>query len=365
MDKIFSITHDISNSENRKIASKPVLDINHLDNYPLKYEDYFNTNFTLRNYFLKHFNAAVIKYLGKSPLPDKVIFGKGDWFFYGEKHLDVYRGIERFSAKELTEMKNELLYRYEYLKKRNIKYYFVILPTKFSIYPEYLQDDITRLYNNTITDQLIESFNGNIPFTLIDTRKALKEAKKYNIRLYQKTDSHWNYAGGYFAYHYISQFIKKDFPEVQTRELDEYKIDSNWIKGGDISKMLGSEDKMKENMIKLDLKEKSLVRIGAENHYDPKGFAVAEEYELVYINPKYKKPKGLIIRDSFTGYMIPYLNEDFAKSIFIFDRWEYGLNEDMIEKEKPDVFINIVLECHIKNILNNLSYNKVNQQNIK
>lgn len=356
-DKMLNITKDIENSENKKATEKPEFDINHLDNFPSKYEDFFNSNFTLRNYFIKHFNQAVITYLGKSPLPDKVIFGKNDWLFYGEKHLDFYRGIERFTEDELLDMKKELFYRSEYLKKRGIKYYFIILPTKYTIYPEYFNNDIIRLYNNTLTDQLIDALGKNLPFTLIDTRKALIEAKKHNIRLFQKTDSHWNFAGGYFAYHYISQFLKKDFPEIKTMEINEYKIDSILQKGGDVAKMLGNEDKYKEIMIKLTPLHSSVIE-GKKTGYDPKGFSIPEDYEAVWINPKYKKPKGLIIRDSFTGYIIPYLYEDFAKSVYIFDRWEYGLNEEIIEKEKPDIFINIVLECHMKNILQHLSYNK-------
>lgn len=363
IDKIFVITTDIKNSENKKKSSRPLLDINHLDNFPSKYEDYFNSNVSLRNYLLKHFNESVIRYLGKSPLPDKIVFGKDDWMFYGEKHLDVYRGIERFSKTELDEIKKELLYRYEYLKKRNIKYYFVILPTKYSIYPEYLKDNITRLYDNTLTDQFIESFEGKAPFKIIDTRKALIDAKKYNIRLFQKTDSHWNFAGGYFAYNCISQYLSKDFPEIKTKELSEYKIDSTWKIGGDISKMLGNEEEMKENMINLTPIVISDVKAGKKTGYDPKGFSIPIDYEVVWENPKYKKTKALIIRDSFTGYIIPFLYEDFAKSVFIFDRWEYGLNEEIIENEKPNIYMNIVLECHLKNILNNMSYNKVNQQN--
>ncbi len=360
-DKIFSISHDIENAENRKAVEQPDFNINHLDNYPSKYEDYFNTNFSLRNYLLKYYNRAVVKYLGKSPLPDKVIFGKDNWLFYGENHLNTYRGLDRFTSDELEDIKKELFYRYEYLKKRNIKFYFVILPTKYSVYPEYLQNNITKLFNETITDQLIGYLGKKTPFPVIDTRQALIEAKKHQIRLFQKTDSHWNYAGGYFAYHLISQYLKIDFPEIITREFDEFKIDSNLVKAGDISKMLGTDDKEKEMMIMPVLKIESTTKIGKKHNYDPKGFSIPIDYEVVWTNPVYKKPKGLIIRDSFSGYLIPYLKEDFAKSVFIFDRWEYGLNEDIIEQEKPDVFMNIVLECHLKKLLNTLSYKKANQ----
>lgn len=362
-DKMFTITHDITNSENRSITPNPKLDINHLDVFPSKYELYFNDIFTLRNYLIKQYNNVVINYFKKSPVPGMVIFGKKDWLYYGDKHLGVYRGTEHFTNDELVIMKKELLYRYEYLKKRNIKYYLVILPTKYTIYPEFVPESITKLYNKTIADQLIETFNGDIPFRIIDTRSSLLEAKKRNIRLFQKTDGHWNSAGAYFAYHKISENLKKDFPEVQTVEFEDYKVDSVWEKGGDLTKILGTYDVAKENQIFLKENFKSLGFRGTEMNYDPKGFPTKADYEIVCINPKNKKLKGLIIRDSFTGFMVQFLQQDFYKSVYIFDRWEYGLNEEILEQEKPDVFMNIVVECQLKTFLKNLSYKKGENQN--
>lgn len=355
IDKIFSVTHDIVNSENRIITENPHLDINHLDNYPEKYEKYFNDNFTLRNFFIKHYNAAVLKYLEKSPVPDKVIFGKNDWLFYGDYHLKTYRCSDHYTEEELIKIKNELLYRYNYLKQRNIKYYFVILPTKYSIYPEFVPDNITKLYDKTSTDQLIDTFGKDSPFPIIDTRSALLKAKKHNIRLFQKTDSHWNYAGAYFAYNMISEYLKKDFSEIKTLELSEFKVDSSWQNGGDLSKILSMTETIQENMIKLNPKYKTTVIKGEINNYNSEKSTIPQEFQNVFINSKYKKSTALIIHDSFTEYMIPFLSEDFHKSVFVLDRKGYGLNEDIIQNVNPDIFINIVLECHIKNILKNMS----------
>lgn len=360
--KLFSLTDDIQSSENRKLTDRPNLNINNLDAFPTKYEKYFNDNFPMRNLLIKQYNNAIINYFHKSPLPGFVIFGKGDWLYYGEKHINVYRGLEHYTKDELDDIKKELLYRYEYLKKRGIKYYFVILPTKYTVYPEFVPENITKLYNKTITDQLVEAFNGKAPFRLIDTRQAVIDGKKQNVRLFQKTDAHWNSAGAFFAYQKISENLMKDFPEdVQTRKFDDYSVDSVWEKGGDLTKLLGTYDKAKENQIYLREKFKSQVFRGKEMGYDPKGFAAKDDYEIVCINPKQKKLKGLIIRDSFTGFMVQFLQEDFYKSVYIFDRWEYGLEEEIVEKEKPDVFINIVVECHLKNLLTHLSYKTAKQ----
>ena len=355
---VLSFTKDIESTENRKFAEKPQLNINNLDGFPKKYEKYYNDNFPMRNYLIQGYNNSIINYLGRSPLPEFVIFGKGDWMYYGEKHIKVYRGTEHYSKNEIEEIKKELLYRYEYLKKRGIKYYFVVLPTKYTIYPEFIPDNVTRLYNKTITDQLLEAFNGNAPFRLIDTRQALLDAKKHNVRLFQKTDAHWNSAGAFFAYQKISEYLTKDFPDkIETRKFEDYSVDSLWEKGGDLTKLLGTYEKSKEMQIYLRENFKSEVYRGKESGYDPKGFAAKDDYEIVCINPKQKnKLKGLVIRDSFTGFMVQFLQEDFYKSTYIFDRWEYGLNEEIVENEKPDVFINIVVECHLKNLLAHLSY---------
>jgi hypothetical protein len=363
IDKVFTITKDIPNSENRIPAKKPELNFNHLDGFPSKYEEYFNDNFTLRNLAIKQYNQSVIDYLKKSPVPGFVVFGKKDWLYYGEKHLGVYRCTEHYTTEELETMKKELLYRYEYLKKRGIKYYFVILPTKYTIYPEFVDERINKLSNKTITDQFIEAFDGKAPFRIIDTRSRILDAKKYNVRLFQKTDAHWNSAGAYFAYQLISENLKKDFPDIHTIDFEQYNIDSIWEKGGDLTKILGNNDIIKENQIYLKEKFKSQVFRGKEMGYDPKGFASKDDYEIVCINPKNSKHKlkGLIIRDSFTGFMVQFLQEDFYKSTYIFDRWEYGLNEEILEKEKPDVFMNIVVECHLKNFLKHLSHNKSEQ----
>jgi len=57
-----------------------------------------------------------------------------------------------------------------------------------------------------------------------------------------------------------------------------------------------------------------------------------------------------MIRDSFGSTLIPYLNEHFSESVYIFDMWNYCLNEDILFNEKPDIFIQTVVEPFISNI---------------
>ena len=358
LNNFFTFTKDTTNKENRTLAKMPDFDINHLDGFPAKFETYYNDNFKLRNLFIKSYNILYQNYYKISPIPNQVTFGKNDWYFYNGISGAVYRGIERFSKDELNDFKDELLYRKHYLEAKGIKYYFVILPTKYSIYPEYIPNNITRLSKETLADQVMGVFGNNGEINILDMRPVLLDAKKHNIRLFQKTDSHWNYAGAYFCYVNLIEKMKKDFPQFQPLELDKFVVDSVWQAGGDLTKMLGLEDVIRELDVKVIPNYKTTVAEGKKHNYNTGGLSPAKDFEVVKINPKLKAPKALVIRDSFTWLLINFFPEHFSKSVYIFDSWEYKLNEDIVEIEKPDVVLNIVLECNLKNITKNMSHNK-------
>ena len=54
--------------------------------------------------------------------------------------------------------------------------------------------------------------------------------------------------------------------------------------------------------------------------------------------------------------MFPFLAENFSVTEKIFDKWEYKLNESIVENEKPDVFLMIVLESNLRNIIKYRSF---------
>jgi hypothetical protein len=358
LNYLFSFTQDIKNNENRMLATKPSFDINHLDDFPTNFENYYNDNFNPRNLFIKYYNILYKDYYKKSPIPDKVIFGKNDWYFFNGTHGSTYRGIDHFTSEELNDFRDELVYRRHYLEARGTKYYFVILPTKYSIYPEYLPDNILRFRKQTMADQVMEACGNNPEINILDMRKVLLDAKKHNLRLYQKTDSHWNYAGAYFCYHNLIENLNKDFPDMHPLEKDKFVIDSAWQEGGDLSKMLGLSNIVRELDVIFYPNFVTSVTKGKKQNYDPGSLAIPEDYEAVRVNPKLKGPKLLVMRDSYTWLLVNYLSEHFSKSVYIFDSWEYKLNEDIVEKEKPDVVISIVLECFLKNVVKNMSHKK-------
>jgi hypothetical protein len=50
------------------------------------------------------------------------------------------------------------------------------------------------------------------------------------------------------------------------------------------------------------------------------------------------------------------LAEGCGESLYIFDEWKYGLNKDWVEKFKPKIMVQLVLEKHLEHLLISTSY---------
>jgi hypothetical protein len=53
--------------------------------------------------------------------------------------------------------------------------------------------------------------------------------------------------------------------------------------------------------------------------------------------------------------IFPYLSEKFSTTELIFDGWQYKLNEDIVNHEKPDVMLLFMLESNLRNFLHHQS----------
>ena len=83
-----------------------------------------------------------------------------------------------------------------------------------------------------------------------------------------------------------------------------------------------------------------------------KDFPYCEIYEEVRVSNSKNKKKLLIISDSFGDFLFPLISENFTKTVKIFDNWEYKLNEKIVEIEKPNVVILLILESNLHYLIN-------------
>jgi hypothetical protein len=350
----FSEKQEVSKRENRQLATKPKLDISKLDPYPSLFDKYFGDHFIFRDKLLQyhtHLNFFIFK---QSPVPEKVAIGKDSWLFFTDKEKDVYEGKFNLSDEQISIIVNELKQRDSVYKKSGIAFVILIAPTKAEIYSDYLPKYIQRA-EQTVTELIIEKIRKETDISVIYPKQTLMQ-KRNEFHTYHQFDNHWNQAGAFVAYQYLMNEISERFPYIQTNTLDKGNVilKNELTKGGNLANMIGLDNVLKEQNIFFEIKNKKATEAEKRNYTPTPGFAYPSEYEMVYKTSLTNLSKALIIRDSYTGALIPYLSESFGQSCFIFDAWQYGRNAEIIENEKPDIIILEIFEPHISNILDNL-----------
>ncbi|NCC73916.1 MAG: hypothetical protein EOM06_11010 [Sphingobacteriia bacterium] len=346
-----------TNTENRKLTDKPELDVTLLDPFPVKYENYYNDHFAFRNYFVNLYSDISLNLFRKCPFPDQVLIGTNDDLYAVRLELDTYLRKSLFRRGEIERMRSDFTYRKEYLAKKGIDYYVVICPTKYSVYPEFLPWYIKPLDTISHTDQFINLLK-EIDIRVVDLRKSLTAAKEsIPQQLFRKTDNHWNNLGSFVAYRSIMEQIVKDHPEIKPLTFSDFTIIPEETVGGNLAFMINKKYEMKDVDYIFKPNFSLDVDTVRENPYPaPSDFDPGEFFRSFYLSDTNNLPKVVFFHDSFTLSLQQFLKYSFSGSVFIWDKWEYKLNEPIVENEKPDIYVTIVLESLLGGLCDNCVY---------
>jgi hypothetical protein len=337
-------------TENRQLATFPPisLDANVLATFPGRFKDYFNDHFGFRNTLIRWQAIMKVKWLGVSSSP-LVILGKDGWLFYADEYsVDGHRAVPLFTEKQLARWQERLEARRDWLARQGIHYLFAIAPSKQTIYPEYLPDTLTQIAQESRLKQLIAYLKEHSNLEFLDLRPALNEAKSGHI-LFHRTDSHWNFYGGFAAYQSIIRELAKWFPGLQP--VSESDLDMTTRKfSGDLARMLGLSGFMIEEMPIISLSKPSYVITSVKDVQDNKlAERPIQALEGLRLPPApymgtvitaerkgQKLPRLVIFHDSANVFISPFLAEHFSRTVF-----DYApvLDLKLIESEHPDIVI--------------------------
>lgn len=354
INKSFRIVKDLESSENRALTEKPELNINRLDGFPTKYDEYYSDNFSLRHILIKYYNLLNLLVYKKSPVP-KVIIGHDGWFFFKGNEDNSYRGSDPLTIDEMEQIRLEMEYRKQYLDKIGIKLYLAIAPAKVNVYPEKMPLNAYRKkvpsWCEQLNDYLIERSDINV----VNLHKALWSAKSNGL-VYYKADTHWNEKGAFFAANEVLSIMNKDFPAVKPLAFSDMVIKDTLVRRGNIIDMLANLSLFQDSSFIITPKDgfesSAVKKVG---YPITPGFPYGWEYEMEREIPESQLPKLLIISDSFGGHIFPFLAENFGRTVKIFDAWQFKLNEEIVANEKPDAILVLLLESNIRNILEHQS----------
>lgn len=340
------------NNENRVLAKFPDVNIKRLDAFPKQFDTYFNDNFGARNQLVSIYNQFTKQLLHINSHDAIVIAGKNGHLYWASMSLPQHKLFASFTKKQVDTIIDKFKTRNEWLKKRGIKFYVLFAPAKQSIYPEFLPFSLTNFGISSHAEQIYARLQNEIPdLNMIDARQDLLEHKK-KYTVYQKTDNHWSAYGAWLASNKLTSRIHLDFPNVNATPLSNFKIKYDWENGSNLASILNLSESMKEYHIKLIPKFNRKAKDGMKAKYPPtKNFGYAAEYEIVKEVADTSLPKAVIIRDSFCSSVLPFLSENFSKSVYIWDGWQYKENREIIVKEKPAIVILVVSDEKLDEML--------------
>ncbi len=347
-DWIFGLDGAPTPVEKRKLAEMPDVECTPraIGRFPSKFEAYFNDHFGYRKRLIRWHGKAATKWLGVAPSP-KVVRGRDGWLFYaGEGVIDYHRARYPFTRGELVEWQRALEGRREWLAARGIRYLVVVAPNKHSIYPEYLPAWVNRVGDATRLDQLLEHMSGHSDVAILDLRPPVLAAKGDRF-LYHRTDTHWNDRGAFVAYRAIMRRLAGWFPQARPLERTDFDCRVVESDGRDLAVMLGQQDSMREKepvFVPSTPRRACKVDPGEPATAGPRGKG---SRTLVMERENGQIPRAVMLRDSFSVALVPFLSEHFGRIVYL---WDYGFDTEAIERERPDVVVQELVERALTNV---------------
>ena len=349
--KIFYDSFDHTNYENRTLASKPILVLTNINEYPKKYEEYFNDYLPFRNELVKLKNLNDI-FIFKNVFNRIVFLGKEKWLFH------KWNNIYSFNEEELETAKNNLIHFRDELKKKNIDFILLICPDKQLVYPEYVPNYIKGKLPNNGTEIFVEYIKNNTDIKVVYPKEELLKYKdKY--QLYYKYDAHWNTLGAYIEYTQLMKSFGIYIDNIDNVDIKDFDGNQSYNLGvyqyNDMAYLLSL------NSLKYYNDDKTyIISNYITKNYETNYYISSENFSF---NSKSYKSKDniIIIRDSFGLNMIDYIATGFRQSKFI--HLDTFKNENITEC-KPDIVVFQLVEWDLKgrilNIIPNYKIEEIN-----
>lgn len=283
----------------------------------------------------------------RRPLDRHIFFGRDDWMFWTDDGETLpapmadSRGRLRFTPLEVSRIDAELILIKNRFEACGIPAGVVVAPNKQSIYGEYLINTEGGM-PPTRLDALLDKLSEPAKSMMIDLRPKMRGAKSFHgpVRLYNKTETHWNGLGAYYGYLGIMAQLERKTPTVnrELMSLDQFQITATRYAGGDMAnRVLFSPWRFPDED----------VSVKPFNRAPFSGEIRIDRSHLVARNPN-GKGKLILFGDSFAEALVPFLWQHFAEVHRYID---VKFDGSAIASHRPDAVLLLMVERHANRLL--------------
>ena len=328
---------DLENYENRQMVTRPVMTLDNYASFSSDYTSFFNDNLQFRNNLIS-LNSKIDYFCFRKSSSDYVIVGKDDWLFYSRKDdgdpISCYQGTNLLSEEKLAVIANNCIAQRDFLLSQGKEFVIFIAPNKERMYSEFLQEKYGEPADNYGALQIYNYLKSNTDLRVVYPYDELIDAKNnLTERIWYKTDTHWNYIGGYVGASALMSELGVEMPKVYSENISISKGDNI---SGDLAGMLNLYKQLRF----------------ADNEYSIEGYDLHDREELEYdfqgmIHYRTTDADSrniYVIRDSFSSNMALYIGSQFKESYL---RHISSYSYDDLVASNPNIVVYETVERYI------------------
>lgn len=325
---------DFSPKEKRYLQGFPEISVQSLTDgtFETDFENYINDHMVLRDVFMgvnSYSNIAVLNNGSDG------VYKCSDGYLINEPATD-------------SRLDLNLSVTADFKDKTGIDTTVMIVPST-----GYIMDDklplVHKNYNDDRYYNRIESFCQKNGLSFVDLRDTFNSHKN-STQIYYKTDHHWTTVGAYLAYQSLCEKwgieVKETNGYIVEKTPDFYGTTYNtsgfWLNESDTIEVWKNRDN--HSTCEITANGKTTVY---KSMFFPKQLEGADKYTVflngnnpvtTVKNPDNKgKEKLLVIKDSFSHCLAPFLSEKFSQITLVDMRYyKKSVSEEIVKKDKFD-----------------------------
>jgi alginate O-acetyltransferase complex protein AlgJ len=324
------------------VARTPDLSLQGLKRLPGDLRFYIKNRYAIKDAAIAMASGFKGAVFGALPYPKVISGDDGFLFLSNEEAMDYHQAVALFSDAERYQWAVALSRIESKAKASGAEYLFVLAPDKHTVYADKLPGWANAAAaDRRRGDQLLDTLDlAGVRY--LDLRPVFLDARSKNdVRLFHKTDTHWNSYGASVA----ASAIAAEFGIGGKEAGPATSIASP--RGGDLARMIGRMDRMPEEIFYV-AEPRAVECVSDEGlpvaaqHLDPFFYARAECNA-----PDAPVGVALIFMDSYGVALQSHLAPRFRRSIFV---WGYGFDAALIDHYKPDYVIEEIVERKLQTL---------------
>ena len=333
-----------SELENRNLATDPVFTFEKLwkNQYTLEYEEYVGDQFVLRDQWIS-LKSRIESLFGKLE-NNGVIYGSDGYQF---EKLDPVDGeqVDKFMG-----------YLNQFAQKLDVPFYFGIIPNAYQV----LSDKVPQAAPLPDQAPWVEKIYQQAPENgvTLDMIQGLGEHRDEEI--FYHTDHHWTTLGAYYGYRVFCQAAGLE--PVALEEMEKHQVEGFYGTLYSKSKLYSTQpetiDYYDTDPLTMEIRTLEGIQV-THSLYDLEQFEKRDKYaaflysnnDLTVItreNQDAPRQRLLIIKDSYSNSMIPFLTENYNQ-IYVVDLRSLSLPMSQILEETS--FDDVLFLYNFKNFV--------------